>query len=130
MVSPADSFTQNRHNMTELPLTLPHQNIINAMPQLTTRVLPGVFVHITLFKISVHNRQTVQSTKGYQNCFTFIHLPNSRGFPLHLSIDVSLVLRNEILPLNYTLPIQAGDDFQALSPLLVVNLSFSYRVEL
>ena len=127
VVSPADSFTQKRHIMTELLLTL---NIINAMPQLTARILPGVFVHITLFKISIHNRQTVQSTKGHQNCSTFIHLSNSRGFPLRLSIDVSLVLRNYILPLNYTLPTQVEDDLQALSPLLVVNLSFCYRGEL
>ena len=59
VVSPAERFTQSRHIMTELPLTLPHQNIIYAVPQLTARILPGVFVHITLFKISVHNRQAV-----------------------------------------------------------------------
>ena len=53
VVSPADSFTQNRQIVTELPLTLPHQNIINAVPQLIARMLPVVFVHITLFKTSV-----------------------------------------------------------------------------
>ena len=41
-------------------------------------MFPGVVIHITLFKISVHNRQTDdQSTKRQQNYSTLIHLPSS-----------------------------------------------------
>ena len=44
VASPVYSFTQNKHIVTEHLLMLPRQNTVNAVPQHTARMLPGVYI--------------------------------------------------------------------------------------
>ena len=64
VISPAVCTSQDTDISTQLPLRLSHDNIVNAVPFLASRVLPGVLVDGLLFKKGIGDGELIKCAEG------------------------------------------------------------------